>query len=335
VQSVLLVEVREKLQDNNALVSASNSISAKLNGALKFEWFHELGAELKGFMQRIITINIATYNAVIALQGSLASSLEGSLIQEPFILGDAIGRISTVHMQFITSWEAFDAVLDRRFQGVLGHTKVKNREYTLQEHATRREITRSRPWEATFLPGQRIDMSLVFSSEEKETTGTSCPSCQTASEGSQDAKVLWYSIKLLLLTVCLTNFTAKVVGSGIEGSQNSSMPSHLPLSLDQFRVLTRLRSHSASHPSAIYLMGQSAPVALRLCIRPRNGNWITQNSPKTTFHSSNESVSFPKRTASNIQLVLFLIRMLASSLPWIPLRPKRKRSGKFGKSSMF
>jgi len=145
-------------------------------------------------MHRIITMNIATYNAVIAIQGSLSGGLERSLIQEPFILEDAVGRISPVHLQFINSWEAFDAVLDKRFQSVQGHQKIKNREYTLQEYATRREIRRTRLWEGAFLPGQRVDMSLNFNSDEKASGGTSCPSCHRGAEKSQESEVLWYVI---------------------------------------------------------------------------------------------------------------------------------------------
>jgi hypothetical protein len=193
-QNALLVQVRDRLEKNNTLVSASNAITTKVKEALRLKWFTQLGAELKDFMRRIISINVATYNAVIAIQGSLAGGLERSLIQEPFILEDAIGRVSPVHMQFISSWEAFHAVLDRRFQDVQGYKKVKNKEYILQERASRREISQSCPWDGAVLPGQRVDMSLIFSSEEKETVRTSCPSCRTESGDPQEAEVLWYVV---------------------------------------------------------------------------------------------------------------------------------------------
>lgn len=188
----MLVQVKERLEENNALILATNSIATKVKDALQLQWVHQLRDELKGFMQRIITINIATYNAVIAIQGSLSGSLERSLIQEPFILEDAIGRVSPIHMQFINSWEAFDSVLDKRFQNIQGHKKIKNKEYTLQEHASRKDIVRTRPWEGAFLPGQRVEMSLNFdSSETGAVGGTSCPGCHREADDSQGSDVLW------------------------------------------------------------------------------------------------------------------------------------------------
>jgi hypothetical protein len=66
---------------------------------------------------------VATYKAVVALQAVLSSHLERLLIQEFLILEDEIGRISPVHMQFISSWEAFDSVLKIRLQKVQGYQK--------------------------------------------------------------------------------------------------------------------------------------------------------------------------------------------------------------------
>ncbi|KAF8864077.1 hypothetical protein BDZ45DRAFT_52589 [Acephala macrosclerotiorum] len=67
--------------------------------------------------------------------------------------------------------------------------KAKRREYTLQEHSTKQEISRSRHWKSAFLPDQRIDMSLIFDSKEQSSMGTSCPSCKVFSEDSQDSEI--------------------------------------------------------------------------------------------------------------------------------------------------
>lgn len=143
-QHALVEEVRDRLEENNALVSAGNAITSKIKETLMFEWFTQFGAEIKGFMLRIININIATYNTVISTQGVISGGLQRPLTHELFILEDAIRRISPVHMQFINSWDAFDAVLELQFRKIQGHTKVKRREYTLQEHSTKRGISRSR-----------------------------------------------------------------------------------------------------------------------------------------------------------------------------------------------
>lgn len=144
-------------------------------------------------MRRIFAINIATYKAVMDIQRGLPSHLERCLIQEPFILEDAIGRITPVHLQFINSWDAFDAVLELRFRGVQGYERVRNRQYILQEHSTRRDISRSRIWEAAFLPGQKIEMSMTFeeASDAHSREVTSCPGCHRVSGGDHDTDVYW------------------------------------------------------------------------------------------------------------------------------------------------
>jgi hypothetical protein len=191
-QDALIVEVRDRLKENNSLISIGNTVTTKIADTLRLDWFRKLGSELKSLMERIFTTNVAIYKAVVSLQAGLPSYLERSMIQEPFILEDAIGRMSPVHMQFISSWEAFDAVLELRFRTVQGHKKVKNKEYVIQEHVTRREIRRNQPWEVSFLPGQRVDMSLVFESQEqKELPQTTCPRCQTASTELQDSDIQW------------------------------------------------------------------------------------------------------------------------------------------------
>jgi len=63
--------------------------------------------------------------------------------------------------EFVSSWAAFDAVLDLLFRDAPGCKKVQNKKYKFQEHSTKRDIARTRPWGASFLPGQKINMSLI------------------------------------------------------------------------------------------------------------------------------------------------------------------------------
>lgn len=195
-QGSLIVEVRDRLVENNRLISAGNAVATRIADKLRLDWFRQLGSELKSLMEKIFSMNVATYKAVIAIQsGGFPSALERTLVQEPFVLEDAIGRMSPVHMQFISSWDAFDAVLEMRFQNMQGHRKVQNKEYVIQECSTRHEIRRDLPWEVSFLPGQRVDMSLIFEKEERgslrKNTEISCPRCQTVSTGLLDADIQW------------------------------------------------------------------------------------------------------------------------------------------------
>ena len=179
-QDATLLAISNRLEDTNRLITDGNTVTSKIADALRLDWLRQLGTELKGFMRRIISMNIATYHAVISIQSSLPGRLERSLIEEPFILEDAIGRVAPVHLQFVTSWEAFNAVLELRFKDMQGFEKIKERQYSLQEKATRREIDQNRPWQRAFLPGQRIDMSFIFDTpgSDKGTYAT-CPGCFT------------------------------------------------------------------------------------------------------------------------------------------------------------
>jgi hypothetical protein len=145
-------------------------------------------------MNKIFKTNVATYEAVVAIQRVLPSHLEKTMFRAPFILEDAIGMISPVHMDFFNSWDSFDAILRLRFQDVQGFKKVQNKEYVLQEHASKREIKHTHPWHRVFLSGQRINMSLVFTKKGEQTTklpSTSCPNFKATSDQSQDSEVQW------------------------------------------------------------------------------------------------------------------------------------------------
>jgi hypothetical protein len=98
-------------------------------------------------------MNVAIYRLVVDIRALLPSRLERTLVQEPFLLEDATGRISPVHLQFIASWNAFDAVLETRFRDLQGYKKMVCKEFVLQERSTRQDISRTRPWEGAFLPG--------------------------------------------------------------------------------------------------------------------------------------------------------------------------------------
>ncbi|MCJ1377618.1 hypothetical protein MMC17_000713 [Xylographa soralifera] len=99
----LIGSVNKRIKENNRLITNGNTISQKIQDALRLDWIRQLGEDLKSFMKSIFSVNVATYKAVVAIQEGLPSRLERMLYQEPFILEDAIGRVAPVHMQFISS----------------------------------------------------------------------------------------------------------------------------------------------------------------------------------------------------------------------------------------
>lgn len=142
-------------------------------------------------MQKTFFMNLAIYRTVLSIHTSLLDNLERSLIQEPFILEDAIGRVSPVHLQFICSWEAFEDVLEHRFRGVQGHDMVSRKAWVIQELATCRDISRKTPWSAAFLPGQKVGMDLLFWKQEVASETLTCPRCKTPFPGGYDRGVKW------------------------------------------------------------------------------------------------------------------------------------------------
>ena len=200
-QHVALDKLSDTASETNALAVQTNTLSGRVLKGLNT--IGDLCAQAKTTMSKILFINMATYKMVLALKTSLPGYLERSLFSEPFVLEDAIGRISPVHLQFITSWEALDAVLEARFRGLQGHDKVRGGHWVLQDKATGCEISRRRNWEGTFLPGQRVNMSLLFqrettvetfdSSAQTETNNqAACPRCQADVPDSRDAEIQWY-----------------------------------------------------------------------------------------------------------------------------------------------
>lgn len=200
-QSGALEHIRQRIEDAQQQINTGNAILNQISSTLRLDWLRQLGSELKGLMRRAVAINIATYHAVVSIQAALPSRLERVLIEEPFILEDPIGRIAPVHLQFVTSWEAFHAVMEKRFFNLQGFRKLQQRKYVLQDRATRREIDQARPWRRAFLPGQRVEMAFIFQSgdeEDSNATNTTCPACQTPSESTSDTEIhcqncsIWY-----------------------------------------------------------------------------------------------------------------------------------------------
>jgi hypothetical protein len=209
----MLCTLRDRMENANDGINAGNSVLGKISEALRIDWLRQLGSELKGLLYRSIAINIATYQVVIRNQTPLPIRLERGLIEEPVILEDAIGRIAPVHLQFVTSWDAFDAVLEIRFRGMQGHRKIIQRQYELQDRVSGKDIEKSRSWDRAFLPGQRVEMSMLFHSDEPANAHTACPGCHTSAQSSADAEIQ--------CTNCLIWFKRISVVEGTDSSETT------------------------------------------------------------------------------------------------------------------
>jgi hypothetical protein len=112
--------------------------------------------------------------------------------QQPVYFEDAHGRIAPFHIEFINSFEAFQAVMEVRFRHVPGLKKVQNIQYAIHESRSKRKIDLTAPWESVFLPGRKVNMSMVF--RRPQTSMSSCPACLTENEidnSNEGSEIQW------------------------------------------------------------------------------------------------------------------------------------------------
>ena len=83
----------------------------------------------------------------------------------------------------------FDMILSERFKKHPGHRKVQRGEFAIEEDITGRELSREWDWCMCFRPGQKIDMSMVFS--DLDNTSNRCPRCKTESAASAEVRTQW------------------------------------------------------------------------------------------------------------------------------------------------
>lgn len=134
-----------------------------------------LGSELKALMRRILALNFRSYNILLELQTRVPREFEPCWIQEPLILTDALGRIAPIHLELINSWDVWESVLEARFRNLPGERKIKRKEYALQDRFSQLDIEMSASFESCFLPGRRVDMSMVF--RQGISPSACCPGC--------------------------------------------------------------------------------------------------------------------------------------------------------------
>ena len=193
-QAGLLQDLQASQQSQASLVFGWTGAIKEIVGSLGN--LHKTCIDMSNSVRQLLTSNASLVRSIQMIQCGLPTPLECTLLQDPFILEDAIGRVAPVHLQFIESWDAFEAVLEARFRGIQGWDKVQQREYALQDRRRGSEISPSRPWGGAFLPGQRIDMSFVFENTiqhdgDEVSQETDCPSCHCSVVGHQDLDTEW------------------------------------------------------------------------------------------------------------------------------------------------
>ena len=90
--------------------------------------------------------------------------------------------------------QVFDAVLEARFRQCPGHRKITRKEYSLRFDTQTKEIERTIDFRRSFLPGRRVEMSMVF--EASRLKFNICPGCNLRCPESQEFQMSgteWYN----------------------------------------------------------------------------------------------------------------------------------------------
>ena len=99
--------------------------------------------------------------------------------------------------------------MEVRFRHVPGLKKVQNFEYAIHESSSKRKLDLTAPWDSIFLPGRKVNMSMVF--RRPHTSISSCPGCQTENEmdsSDKGSEIQWYAnIPMFFASYSLTIIT--------------------------------------------------------------------------------------------------------------------------------
>jgi hypothetical protein len=108
--------------------------------------------------------------------------------------------------------QIFDLILRKRFEKRHGHQKVLKGEFAIEEGTTGKDVSCQHEFCLAFHPGQKIDMSMVFSDFDSSTNH--CPRCGTKSEASAEVRTQWSAIKLrrgIFWLILIQSFLSYVV----------------------------------------------------------------------------------------------------------------------------
>jgi hypothetical protein len=81
-----------------------------------------------------------------------------------------------------------DTIIAKRFEKHPSHGKIQRREFAIEEDSTGRELSRMTELTMCLIPGQKIDMSVIFN---EMSAGNHCPGCKAKSEASSETRNQW------------------------------------------------------------------------------------------------------------------------------------------------
>ncbi|KAF1957422.1 hypothetical protein CC80DRAFT_592691 [Byssothecium circinans] len=207
-------ETQAFVKKNHDLLNTQGGLIVAISQTVTAIAAQQQTCDLQSIMRTVLETNMKIYGMVLEMQKHLQIRLPPQVErQQPVHFEDALGRISPFHVEFICSFEAFQAVLEVRFRDVHGFKKVKNMEYAMQDSKSKRAMDfRRKPWTSLFLPGRKVNMSMVFRNVPRQSMSC-CPGCGTENavgEGELKSEVQCSECRLLYQRIDETDSTTPV-----------------------------------------------------------------------------------------------------------------------------
>lgn len=203
----LLQQVCDETREANALAEQNRQTLVAHTGMMEtfsrvtsglVVWTQEDG--LLSLVRKGLQWHSRIFDAVTQMQQLLCSIPPQIEREQPVLFEDAHGRLTPFHVEFINSHNAFQAVLEARFENMPGLRKVRNLEYAMQDTQSKLVLDLSRPWEHIIRPGRKFVMSMVF--QLPKAVVSSCPGCSTETCNrpvNEESDVQWYEIVMFIL----------------------------------------------------------------------------------------------------------------------------------------
>ena len=141
--------------------------------------------------RQIISMNIRVFQMILDIQ-NLLRNIPGQVErQQPVYLNDALGRYAPFHLEFVRSSEALISVLSINFNRIgSAAEKIQNGDFAIHDKHTKQDIELGWAWEECFVPGQYVEMSMIF---DRPKGGTkSCPKCRSVCLVEPLKDVTWW-----------------------------------------------------------------------------------------------------------------------------------------------
>ena len=88
-----------------------------------------------------------------------------------------------------------------------GADMVRNGEFAIQDEGTCVDVDLSQPWDICFFPGQRVNMSMIFT--RSDSADKDCPKCKAVSGGKGDQDIEWYTHLQSLIEITKIKHSSK------------------------------------------------------------------------------------------------------------------------------